>query len=161
MAVLHWPQMNADEHRWDIGIGYFSSRYMSSSSVLISGQINMTPCRQILSEPTDGASNMALDEALLESAAAAGANVRPTLRIYGWPRPTLSLGYFQRAADREMHEASGECDLVRRPSGGGAILHDRELTYALVLPEIVATTRPATQWSSCIRLRPSLALPSR
>jgi lipoate-protein ligase A len=58
----------------------------------------------------------------------------------------LSLGYFQTAAERESHEASRDCDLVRRPSGGGAILHDRELTYCLVLPEALAKTRPHTHW---------------
>ena len=95
--------------------------------------------------------NMALDEALLESAADAASRDanradEATLRIYGWARPTLSLGYFQAAAERESHAASLDCDLIRRPSGGGAILHDRELTYALALPESLATTRPATQW---------------
>jgi lipoate-protein ligase A len=85
--------------------------------------------------------NMALDEALL-----AGAVDTAVLRIYQWSPATLSLGYFQRAADREQHEASRECDLVRRPSGGGAILHDRELTYCLVLPASVAVTQPHMHW---------------
>lgn len=74
---------------------------------------------------------MALDEALLESAAADGA---PTLRFYAWEQPTLSLGYFQAHSDRQRHAASRNCTLVRRASGGGAILHDDELTYSLTLP---------------------------
>lgn len=92
--------------------------------------------------------NMALDEALLAAAADAEADAefRPTLRIYQWARPTLSLGYFQAAEQRQSHRASRACDLVRRPSGGGAILHDRELTYALVLPAAVACSRPSAQW---------------
>ncbi len=92
--------------------------------------------------------SMALDEALLESAVRTDQEVRPTaaLRIYQWARPTLSLGYFQRAAERDSHAPSRECDLVRRPSGGGAILHHHELTYALILPEQIAHRQPAEQW---------------
>lgn len=113
------------------------------------------PCRFILSEAAGGAMNMALDEALLQSAAeqrgadqpqAEDAVGVPVLRVYQWARPTLSLGYFQAVAERETHAPSRECDLVRRPSGGGAILHDRELTYALVLPERIARRRPHAQW---------------
>ncbi len=74
---------------------------------------------------------MALDQALLD--AAVETNL-PTLRFYQWQRPTLSLGYFQRYADRKQHAPSLEADVVRRLSGGGAILHDREVTYSLVLP---------------------------
>jgi lipoate-protein ligase A len=74
---------------------------------------------------------MAVDEALLESAAAERV---ATLRFYEWSAPTLSLGYFQPAADRREHLASLACPLVRRASGGGAILHDRELTYSLAIP---------------------------
>ncbi len=99
------------------------------------------PCRLILSEPASGAMNMALDEALLEAV-----GDEAVLRIYQWSRPTLSLGYFQAAAERESHAASRTCDLVRRPSGGGAILHDRELTYCLVLPEAIAKSQPHTHW---------------
>jgi lipoate-protein ligase A len=81
--------------------------------------------------PAPGAWNMAFDEALLERAAQGTTAV---LRFYQWSEPTLSLGYFQRFADRYTHEPSGDCTSVRRASGGGAILHDRELTYSLTLP---------------------------
>jgi lipoate-protein ligase A len=54
---------------------------------------------------------------------------RPALRFYTWDRPTLSLGYFQRFADR-----LNGLPVVRRQTGGGAIVHHHELTYALVLP---------------------------
>lgn len=74
---------------------------------------------------------MAVDEVLLE--ATADAEI-PTLRIYRWERPTLSLGYFQAFADRQSHPASAEVDVVRRQSGGGAILHDQEITYSLTIP---------------------------
>jgi lipoate-protein ligase A len=74
---------------------------------------------------------MAVDEALLINAAENGT---ATLRFYSWSEPTLSLGYFQRYADREEHAASSTCAIVRRQTGGGAILHDREITYSLALP---------------------------
>ncbi len=86
--------------------------------------------RLILDDPRDGAWNMAVDEVLLESAAVNG----PTLRIYQWSEPTLSLGYFQRYTEREKHPASSQCAVVRRSSGGGAILHHHELTYSFASP---------------------------
>ena len=74
---------------------------------------------------------MAVDEALLQTAADHG---HPTLRFYRWRPATLSLGYFQRLADRRLHPSSSDCEVVRRASGGGAIVHDRELTYCLATP---------------------------
>ncbi len=91
----------------------------------------MTTHRLIIDPPTSGALNMALDEALLSDAAENGST---TLRFYQWCEPTLSLGYFQSYDDRRLHTASIECACVRRQTGGGAILHDRELTYSLTLP---------------------------
>jgi len=88
-------------------------------------------CLLIVDPPRDGPTNMAIDEALLEDAANSN---RATLRLYQWNPATLSLGYFQRYADRDRHAASQGCPVVRRQSGGGAILHDRELTYSLSLP---------------------------
>lgn len=88
-------------------------------------------CRLIVHAPAAGVWNMAVDEALLESTAGGGL---PTLRFYQWNEPTLSLGYFQRFADRGTHAASLDCPIVRRTTGGGAILHDRELTYSLSVP---------------------------
>jgi lipoate-protein ligase A len=76
---------------------------------------------------------MAVDEALLASTAESGTAV---LRLYAWSEPTLSLGYFQRFADRGNHAASRDCPVVRRMSGGGAILHDQESTYCLLLPAV-------------------------
>ena len=74
---------------------------------------------------------MAVDEALLEWAADVG---RCCWRFYRWEEPTLSLGYFQDVDDRTGHDASLECPVVRRATGGGAILHQHELTYSFVLP---------------------------
>lgn len=78
----------------------------------------------------DAAENMAIDQAVLESVGRGGPT---TLRFYGWSEPTLSLGYFQAAADRSRHPASESLRCVRRATGGGAIVHDRELTYSLSL----------------------------
>jgi lipoate-protein ligase A len=82
--------------------------------------------------PAAGSWNMAVDDVLLEAAANEG---RATLRFYRWQEPTLSLGYFQTYADRWQHAASGGAAVVRRVTGGGAIVHDLELTYSIALPE--------------------------
>lgn len=87
-------------------------------------------CRLLPFATHAGAWNMAADEALLHSAIEGHA----TLRFYGWSEPTLSLGYFQRADDRLAHPLLKSLPWLRRPSGGGALVHDRELTYALALP---------------------------
>lgn len=81
----------------------------------------------------DGASNMAIDEAVLE--AVTTGQVAPTLRFYGWSPPCLSLGFSQPAAevDREACARHG-WDIVRRPTGGQAILHVDELTYSVCAP---------------------------
>lgn len=97
----------------------------------------MTRCPEgqlLIDEPASGAWNMAVDEALLETAAEG----RATLRFYQWSEPTLSLGYFQAYQERRNHPASQSATVVRRQTGGGALLHDRELTYSLCLP---ASTR--------------------
>ena len=70
--------------------------------------------------------NMAIDEALLESA------TKPALRFYGWERPSLSFGYFGRYDDAARE--GGSRDLVRRWTGGGIVLHGNDLTYSLVIP---------------------------
>jgi len=88
----------------------------------------------------DGPTNMARDEHLLYSDV-----FRPAaIRIYGWTPPTISLGCFQRfAAVAELPEDVRDLAVVRRPTGGGAILHDREITYCLVLDQSVAIARQA------------------
>jgi lipoyl(octanoyl) transferase len=91
-----------------------------------------SPFTLLVDPPATGPWNMAVDEALLEAAAADGLCA---LRFYQWSEPTLSLGYFQAYADRQQHAASVQCPVVRRQSGGGAILHDIELTYSLAVPE--------------------------
>ena len=81
----------------------------------------------------DGASNMAVDCAIL--AAVAGGDQPPTLRLYGWEPFCLSLGYGQRSRDVDLDAlADRGWELLRRPTGGKAILHGDELTYSLSLP---------------------------
>ncbi len=85
----------------------------------------------ILSPPLPGAMNMAIDETLVE-AAAAGRRA-PTVRLYAWAPPCLSLGHAQPAADADSDALRNlGWDLVRRPTGGRAILHTDELTYSIV-----------------------------
>lgn len=74
---------------------------------------------------------MAVDQMLWEWSAETGACC---WRFYRWKEATLSLGYFQPYEDRRRHPPSGNCPAVRRLSGGGAIVHHRELTYSFVLP---------------------------
>jgi lipoate-protein ligase A len=73
--------------------------------------------------------NMALDEALLESAEKLGA---PLLRFYGWTQRAASFGYSQRFLDVEKSTLLRP--LVRRPTGGGLVPHDADWTYSLVFP---------------------------
>jgi lipoate-protein ligase A len=81
--------------------------------------------------PESGAWNMALDRAV-QLAREAG-DVPPTLRLYRWERPTVTLGRFQSpdGVDREFCAANG-IDVVRRFTGGRGVLHDDELTYSIV-----------------------------
>ena len=80
--------------------------------------------------PMSGHFNMAMDAAMLQLGAVREISV---IRIYRWSVPTVTMGYFQvSAANRENPFPNLPC--VRRLSGGGAILHDNELTYSCVLP---------------------------
>src|SRR5438874_7982224 len=89
----------------------------------------------------DGPTQMAADEALLDRAVGG----RAGLRFYTWSEPTLSLGYFQRAADRLHVPGLEALPFVRRLTGGGAIVHHHELTYALALP-VAPPWRGGTDW---------------
>lgn len=77
----------------------------------------------------DAAFNMALDEALLESAPE---TQKPVLRFYGWTQPAASFGYFQKIADIEA--ATELRPLVRRTTGGGLVPHDADWTYSVIIP---------------------------
>lgn len=91
--------------------------------------------RLIDTGPLDGPSNMALDEALLDSFDPDSS--LPVLRFYGWSPPALSLGKFQRADEvlRLDRCAEAGVPVVRRITGGGVIFHADEVTYSLVCGE--------------------------
>lgn len=83
----------------------------------------------------DAATNMALDESLLNWHCEG--KIPPTLRFYGWAKPSLSVGRFQNVdtvIDFNALQKYG-CQFVRRLTGGSAVLHDDELTYSLVISE--------------------------
>jgi lipoate-protein ligase A len=90
--------------------------------------------RLLITPPLDGATNMALDEAILH--ALAEGNTLPTLRFFQWTPPCLSLGYNQhwRDADDWACQQLGYT-WTRRPTGGKAILHTDEVTYSLIIPQ--------------------------
>lgn len=93
----------------------------------------MRQYRVIYDHPTTGKRNMAIDEAIMN--AVATRNSPPTLRFYAWSPPCLSLGYNQPINDADLeriHDSGWE--MVRRATGGRAILHTDELTYSLALP---------------------------
>lgn len=90
--------------------------------------------RLIVNPSADGEWNMGVDRALLDCAARDAA--APVLRLYGWSRPTLSIGYAQKP-ETDLNLAFLENEkipFVRRPTGGRAILHWDELTYAVTIP---------------------------
>jgi len=120
-----------------ISIGVFITRAMMSTQTLpapAATAFEPAVWRLIIEEePRSGAANMAVDQAIA-TACAAGESP-PTLRFYRWQPPTVSLGRHQPVAeiDRAAVEARGY-DLVRRSTGGRAILHTDELTYSVAAP---------------------------
>jgi lipoyl(octanoyl) transferase len=89
--------------------------------------------RLIYSAPESGPSNMAIDEAILEGVI--NKTIAPTLRFYSWCPYSLSIGHAQPISEvnLEFLKESG-WDIVRRPTGGRAILHADELTYSVCAP---------------------------
>jgi lipoate-protein ligase A len=97
-----------------------------------------TKWRLINTGYSTGAINMALDEAIAQSVREG--EVPPTIRFYGWEPAALSLGYFQSLEKEVNIEACEErgIDVVRRLTGGRAVLHNDELTYSLVVSEDIS-----------------------
>ncbi len=89
--------------------------------------------RLLITPPAHGAWNMAVDEAILTGCG--GPAALPTLRLFAWNPACLSLGYAQPAVDVDLRalELHG-WQIVRRPTGGRAILHTDELTYSVIAP---------------------------
>ncbi|MDA1340407.1 MAG: biotin/lipoate A/B protein ligase family protein [Verrucomicrobia bacterium] len=92
--------------------------------------------RLIVHPAENPARNMAIDEALLRLVQT------PTLRIYAWSQPCVSLGYFQKAS-----VAPSDRPFVRRYTGGGLVEHGQDLTYTLVLPPLHPLTTAGTLFS--------------
>ena len=86
---------------------------------------------QIASEPDTAEGNMAADAALL-AALVEGRNSQPTLRVYEWDSPAVSIGRLQR--EEPVRRAYPSLPIVRRPTGGRAVLHGDDLTIAIALP---------------------------
>jgi lipoate---protein ligase len=87
--------------------------------------------------------NMAIDESLMETA-----GEMPILRIYGWSPPAVSIGYFQ-SMNEEVDFAKCRqigVDVVRRLTGGGAVLHEFELTYSFVTKEYPQNIMESYRW---------------
>lgn len=108
--------------------------------------------RLLLAEPRSGAENMARDSALQARAARTGETV---FSIYSWTRPTLSFGRHQPATGLYDIEKirSAKVDVVRRPTGGRAILHNHEVTYSVTAPvKDAAPLRETYSRINCILL---------
>ena len=91
--------------------------------------------RYLITGGNSAAKNMAIDKAVL--IANSENKVFPTVRFYNWLPPAISIGYFQNLeeeVDLLKCEKSG-VDYVRRITGGGAVFHEKELTYSIVIPE--------------------------
>ncbi|MEK6691448.1 MAG: biotin/lipoate A/B protein ligase family protein [Nitrospirota bacterium] len=87
--------------------------------------------RLIDSGPERASLNMAIDEAIAESVAKGLS--QPTIRFYEWRPPAVSIGYFQKIEEIDQRKCLiRNYDIVRRPTGGRAILHNRELTYSVM-----------------------------
>lgn len=106
---------------------------MNTSNIPPMPSFSPSTWRLLITEPASGAWNMAVDEAI--ATLAAQGESPPTLRFYQWQPGTVSLGRHQSAAeiDSDRLQAQGY-DLVRRPTGGRAILHIDELTYSIMGP---------------------------
>ncbi len=92
--------------------------------------------RLILDPPLTGRENMEKDLELMGDVSRGDSP--PILRLYRWSPPAVSLGYFQdqeEVVDLNACTAAG-IDIVRRPTGGRAVLHDHELTYSIIVPEV-------------------------
>jgi lipoate-protein ligase A len=91
--------------------------------------------RLLLTGHKDAATNMSIDESIMVFVGQG--QIPPTIRLYGWLPPAVSIGYFQglkEEVDLAMCEKYG-IDYIRRITGGGAVFHEHEVTYSLSIPE--------------------------
>jgi lipoate-protein ligase A len=128
------------------------SETLSCERTVESGPIRCSSWRTLLSPPLSGAENMACDLALMDRARRTDEAV---LRIYSWKEPTLSFGRNQKASgyDRDALARAGLA-VVRRPTGGRAILHHREITYSVTAPAATGESIAAAyDWINGLLLR--------
>jgi len=106
-------------------------------------KIKFNKIRTLETGYNDAVLNMAIDEALMETV-----NQAPVLRIYGWRPPAVSVGYFQsmkEEVDLDKCNQNG-VDVVRRLTGGGAVLHDFELTYSFITKDYPQNVMESYAW---------------
>lgn len=98
-----------------------------------------------LEEAPDGATNLALDEILLDRVSEANAPTTTYLRFYGWAQPTLSLGFAQKASRVVNFDfcRRHQIQVVRRITGGRAVLHHQEVTYAVISNDQILFSKPS------------------
>jgi lipoate-protein ligase A len=105
--------------------------------------INFTMIRVLETGYNPAALNMAIDEALIESIGEA-----PVLRIYGWLPAAITIGYFQSIKEEVDFEKCSQLgvDVVRRLTGGGAVLHEFELTYSFMTKHYPQNIMESSRW---------------
>ena len=116
------------------------------------GRIAAKPWRLLDTGPLDAFRNMSIDEAVLASFLPS--RTPPTLRLYQWSRPSLSIGRFQQYDEVDWQTCSRlGIDVVRRPTGGNALLHKSELTYSFIIAE---SQLPPSFHDSCCHINRAL-----
>jgi lipoate---protein ligase len=105
--------------------------------------IRFSKIRVLETGHNSAALNMAIDEALIENI-----DEVPVLRIYGWRPAAVSVGYFQSIRDEVDIEKCSEIgvDVVRRLTGGGAVLHEFELTYSFITKRYPQNIMESYRW---------------
>lgn len=103
--------------------------------------MNEIRCDVIEDGPLPGQRNMEVDAEMLQHAV----DGKATVRTYQWSEPTISLGHFQVKNSGNIPERFSDLAVVERLSGGGAILHDQELTYSLAVPKSLELAKTPSQ----------------
>jgi lipoate-protein ligase A len=114
-----------------------------------------SPFRLILDPPREAAQNMALDEVLSRAQSETGAF--PSLRFYGWDSPAVTVGYFEDVAKaaKRFQAKKNQLAVVRRLTGGGAVLHGKDLTFSLCL-RLPSAHFPTDVKSSYLRINEAI-----
>ena len=107
------------------------------------GKIRFSKIRTLETGYNDAALNMAIDEVMIENV-----QETPVLRIYGWSPVAVSIGYFQSMKEEVDLDKCNQIgvDVVRRLTGGGAVLHESELTYSFITKEYPRNIMESYAW---------------